>query len=341
MTDKTNPAIWKSMTKNNLSIQELLQYSTKNEFDSFNINGIIIDSVQSVNLIRNLFKIDPYAFDMFKSDKEPSELEVIFAALAKENGYIFTKKEIEKYKQKLKGMNIRTASKMFKDISSDKNDIFKNQSSIEKIFDAPNRDFTEFISNNIGIPKIPSEKKLIFLNHIKMQAKKYIKNHSNAELNEFTESLDLYLRANSEYIIQSGQAQQDEISQYIYNNPNVSETDKIIYSIYNLNRLAHNSSELHLKSYLNNKYRNPYIKLDKNIDGKFKNAINGYNILSQYGIKRDIVDALLTGKYDYTNSDTILSTDAISSLNGYVTDGKEFEVLDIDKLKQIYKEYQY
>lgn len=278
----------KKRIANPASMKTLLSLATGNTEDIFKNDKHIL----------TMLGIDPYAFDALKVGPydllNGNSLEVRFAADAKKNGVLFKSSDIARYN---------------KILSSGECDYLLARGKLKY--------YTEFINNSIAIAKIPRDSKEEYLKQVESVVKSFVATNSDDDLFNFCQSLDLYLRSNFEFDIQSVDESVVECAKVIFDRESsVSKDAKILYSLYNLNRLAHDTTEINFKSYIDNKYRLSGADRHNSFE-KMNKAIAGYNELYKYGLDKDHIKALLKSgaRDDLVNGTGNFSATTLAGLN--------------------------
>ena len=249
----------------------------KNELESQSLHDVIEKSIKSSNelfedpqLIEMMITLNPYSYDTIKKLDLSDEERIKYASIALKSGYLFSKKEIDN----LKELDVR-----------------------QNIKDSLNRkmnlkNYVEYINNEIGIKKIPEDKRIEFLNKVKNITKQYCANANEEDLLELLRMSDLYLRENTEIGIQmylNEEAKETVEKLFDYQNPEFNNTDRLLYSLYSINQIAHNSESIALSVYLLEDSR---FALDDPLKIKYKKALNKYNELVRMGISIEKVNIM-------------------------------------------------
>lgn len=245
---------------NRIDIGDLLEFASKDRLDLF----------KNSEAITTMLMIDPYAFDALRrgpgesSNYKKKDLDVKNARLAIAHGYIFEEEELSKYRK------VRNDSE------------FDLEPTIER--------YVECILNGVGCAKIPEEDKETYLNNMRKQIKIYIKEQSEDELFKFCRSFDLYLRNNNEYVVQ-GKDSSTVAKEMFDVDGEYSNDARVMYCLYNLNRIAHNSLELNCKAAIKNKFR---LSTDQGVSyDRMEKIFDSYNRLYRCGIDSELVSILL------------------------------------------------
>lgn len=268
-----------------IDMSTLLEYAAKPREELFKNNGVI----------NAMLKIDGYSFDALrvapneKKSLSKKDVQVKFAGSAKFNGYVFDETEIAFYKR------LRNYSE------------FASGNKVDN--------YVEYINNAVGVAKIPNEDKEGYLANVRSMVKKYVSEKSDEDLFKFCRSLDLYLRNNSTYERQSSEAV-SAAKEVFDANSNISNDARIMYCLYNLNRLAHDTLELNCKAALRSKFR---LALSETTSyEKMREVFNAYNSLYRCGLDSDVVDVLLDksrGMFDAIFRDNSSMSEAVKNAN--------------------------
>jgi len=247
----------------------------KNELESQSLHDVIEKSIKSSNelfkdpqLIEMMITLNPYSYDTIKKLELSNEEKVKYAAIALKSGYLFSKKEIDN----LKELDVRQKDSLNRKMN------LKN--------------YVEYINNEIGIKKIPEDKRIEFLNKIKNITKQYCANAKEEDLLELLRMSDLYLRENTEIGIQmylNEEAKETVEKLFDYQNPEFNNTDRLLYSLYSINQIAHNSESIALSVYLLEDSR---FASEDRLKNKYKKALNSYNELVRMGISIEKVNIM-------------------------------------------------
>lgn len=158
----------------------------------------------------------------------------------------------------------------------------------------------QYINNKIDIPKIPTENKTEYAKQVRELIRKYIQDRNNDDtqeelsngLFEILRAVDLYLSSNNEYINQelSKGSEIIETKNRIFDrNNDVSTIDRLLYSIYNLNKLAHDTIRINLRlEYVPDRFNRR-----ENEMKELSSYINSYNILQRYGFSMESITHIL------------------------------------------------
>ena len=261
------------------SLGELLEYSSKSKNELFRGNSV-----------STMLTIDPYSFDALRYapfyDGLISTQYAKSALVAKRAGYNFSTEEIAKCK------------------SVYSHDDFDISSSIES--------YVESVINSIDIPKIPLEKRKEYLVYMSKMSRDYVQNQSEADLFKFCRSLDLYLRNNNEYIVQGEES--EKVAKTVFDiDGGIDNDSRVLYCLYNLNRIAHGTLELNINAALTNKFR--VVTEGKITYGRMKDIFDSYNILYRYGLNEESINYLLGKGVHRSISDLILKEDSLLSVD--------------------------
>ena len=249
----------------------------KNELESQSLHNVIEKSIKSSNelfddpqLIEIMITLNPYSYDTIKKLELSNEEKVKYAAIALKNGYLFSKNELD-------NLNKLDVRQNIKDSLNRKMNL---------------KNYIEYINNEIGIKKIPEDKRAEFLNKVKNITKQYCANAKEEDLLELLRMSDLYLRENTEIGIQmylNEEAKETVEKLFDYQNPKFNNTDRLLYSLYSINQIAHNSESIALSVYLLEDSR---FALDDQLKIKYKKALNKYNELVRMGISIEKVNIM-------------------------------------------------
>ena len=258
---------------------ELLEYASKDKGELFRGNSVT-----------TLLTIDPYAFDALRyspSYNGPVSIQYAKRALvAKRAGYMFSQEELAMYKLLY---------------------------SHDDFDDVPTIDcYAESVINSIGIPKIPVEKRKEYLDYMKNMSRVYIQNQSEADLFKFCRSLDLYLRNNNEYVTQGEES--EKVAKTVFDiDGGIDNDSRVLYCLYNLNRIAHGTLELNVNAALVNKFR--VVTEGKITYERMEDIFDSYNILYRYGLNEESINYLLGKGVHRSISDLILKEDSLLSVD--------------------------
>lgn len=293
-------------TGNTIPIAELLKFSTFIGNKNF----------RNIYAIRTMLKIDPYSFDALRKEYDlrnemtAKDVEAVNAKFAKTQGYVFSTEDFNRYK------SLRNDSE------------FSGENVITS--------YIEYISNGIGLAKIPSEDKSGYLSNIRSMTKCYISEQSSDDLFKICRSLDLYLRSSNE--LYRGTDESELIAKAVFDKEsNINNDARIMYCLYNLNRLAHNAFELNCKSAMRNKFRlalNDEISFDK-----MKNVFGAYNRLYSVGLDTECVDLLLDKNRiiyeDILGEDKLSDSDAARLLNRFRVNDVRKKIISEEEIEGI------
>ena len=207
---------------------QLLKIATGSTNEIFKDEGII----------KKMLAKDPYSFDALRTDAH--NLEYNYCVDAKKNGYLFSANEIAKY----------ASNNPKKKQELEKNPEFKH--------------FIEHINNEIGIPKIAKNDRNEYLNKTKEIIRLYLKEKASGrndikDLLELMDLTDLYLRDNSGYesLSAKGKIIEETAKKVFDKNSGIKVEDQLLYTMYNLNRLAHNVIDINIKvDFVNKRFGN-------------------------------------------------------------------------------------
>ena len=162
------------------------------------------------------------------------------------------------------------------------------------------RHILQYINNKIDIPKISPDNKIEYAKQVRELIRKYIRDRKNNDIKEeisnglfeILRAIDLYLSSNNEYINQelSKGSEIIETKNRVFDrNNNISTVDRLLYSIYNLNKLAHDTTEINLKlEYVPDRFNR-----HENEMKEMSSYINSYNILQRYGFSMNFICHIL------------------------------------------------
>ena len=116
--------------------------------------------------------------------------------------------------------------------------------------------------NIVGISNLAQEENQMYLNQMQIALRKYL-NKDTQNINGFLRMLDFYIRANSENILQYNKKDAIiETAKKVFDvysentttsKDEIKDSDRLLYSLYNLNKLAHSINEKHLRIDLTDK----------------------------------------------------------------------------------------
>lgn len=307
--------------------EETILENLKNPFPSFNYvlekaTGTATKLFSNENHVKILLKLDPYAFDALRSNPSIEDmsypishdsLEKKYIRTAAKHGYVFDAATKKKF-------GIQTPTK--------------------------EKHLLEFINNEIGLAKVPEESKEEYLMRTRRIVQEYIKKNSETLLFDMIRATDLYMRSNNEYITQKEEKGEDIIitSKRVLDvtNTELSRVDRLLYCMYNFNKLAHNTLDINLKI----EYINDRLGLREEEKSKFSNAIKSYNILSKYGLAFDIIKVFidndnrikrdLCGESNEYNDDML-----VTMLNGFASSKQAHVAIkkeDIPEIKRLFSD---
>ncbi len=279
-----------------------LQNLLANYFENVNIEEVIKNiTVNHNNLytvpysdiaVKLMLRIDPYSFDMLRSNNkyEPSTLELQYAMDAKKNGYLFDEETENIYFTATPRVNLRNRE--------------------NKLIN-----YIEYINNQISINKIPKEEKHNYIKNVRAIVHNYVQSSSETELFKLYRAIDLFLRSESEYLIQKDGAEELAKDIFDIDNPNFNNNDRLLYSMYNLNRLAHDTVDISLKGDVINNYR-----IDLNMQNSMNSAFTRYakaaNVLANQNISlEEIFNLIDTRNFKMLFDETIADSDKISIID--------------------------
>ena len=307
--------------------EETILENLKNPFPSFNYvlekaTGTATKLFSNEKHVTILLKLDPYAFDALRSNPSIEDmsypishdsLEKKYIRTAAKHGYVFDAATKKKF-------GIQTPTK--------------------------EKHLLEFINNEIGLAKVPEESKEEYLMRTRRIVQEYIKKNSETLLFDMIRATDLYMRSNNEYITQKEEKGEDIIitSKRVLDvtNTELSRVDRLLYCMYNFNKLAHNTLDINLKI----EYINDRLGLREEEKSKFSNAIKAYNILSKYGLTFDIIKVFIDNNNPIKQelcgeSNTFNEEMLVAMLNG-IASSKQAHVAikkeDIPEIKRLFSD---
>ena len=282
----------KSNDPNKSKTEEELLSDLRNDVHSLirvipKITGDSKDIFKEEKYITMMLKIDPYSFDALRSHSDiPSDLECKYWIHARENNYLFTKEETKRYYKENKNAQYpknetRLALSYPGVRHSDSNEI---------------HDIREFINNEIGIPKVSKKAKETYLRKVREMARSYINNHSDEELLTFLKSIDLYMRSSNEYTIQQHTDEKAITAIAMFDkSSDIPKEDRLLYVLYNLNQIAHSTTERNLLYDVHHKYRIDAVEQEK--EGKvLTSIIKNISDLMRYGLSYEEIILITEGK---------------------------------------------
>ncbi len=159
----------------------------------------------------------------------------------------------------------------------------------------------QYINNKIEIPKISPENKTEYVKQVRELIKQYIFDRNNESTSkekltdgmfELLRAIDLYLRSNFELENQKTLKGNEIITaeQEVFDkHSNIKDIDRLLYSIYNLNRLAHDTIDINL----NLEYVPDRFNRHETERKAMSNYIEAYNILHRYGFTIEFIKHIL------------------------------------------------
>ena len=327
-----------------------------------------VNVYSQIGFILTMLEIDPYSFDALRMPpgtyNDMNQLENLFAIIAKERGYLFSENEKNKFndsfskmsKEKIIERFVYYATPTKRDKKRTLNDDFEKAlfNGIKDRFNnsstaAIQKTFSEFMSNIIGTARIPKDMEGKYLDYVRESAYTFLGSKSINDLYGFCSSLDLYLRSKSEYDIQTRDKFVEDSAREVFDrNSSISDDARIIYSLHNLNRLAHDVVEIDLKSVLDHKNRLDVAKSNTKYK-ELSSVITAYNDLFHMGFNSDdilrIIDPRRT-RFDRLKRKYALFVDTVSGMsesdkNRISVDSEFFEVVAEDVLDKLYDEIDY
>lgn len=291
---------------NSQSMHSLLKYSSKSRDELFTMesevsvvrNGREISEKipPKINFILTMLELDPYSFDAlrnFPNEQSKSDcLQSVFAAFANKSGYLFGKKEIDEYLYLINEDSQKRFLEGFNDYNSFSTQFPEGISTTLRnrlLARNDQKTFSEFMSNVICNARIPKEMESKYLDYVRELSASFLSSKSDDELFKFCGALDLYLRSKSEYDIQSADEGKTCAAVEVFDRKsNVSSDARILYSLHNLNRLAHDAVEIDLKSILDQRYRLDRAKANDSYK-KLTRILTAYNDLFHMGFSYETV----------------------------------------------------
>ena len=281
-----------------------------------NIEGIPSDDV------KELLKINPYSFDMFRHPDKITAAEVKYSHLAMQSGYLFSEEELVRYDDistritnyihnpSANPLSPELQSKYFIDLSLGRNirDYYDRGLPLIQNYDRNYKNFKytinhilQYINNRIEIPKIDPQDKTEYVKQVRELIKQFIHDRNDETVSkeqmsnglfEVLRAVDLYLRSNNEYINQ--QFQKGEEITVAHNTifsktSNVPEIDRILYSIYNCNRLAHDTININL----NLEFIPDRFHRREDEQRSIAKYIDAYKTLNRYGFSFEFIKHLI------------------------------------------------
>lgn len=238
-----------------------------------------LDRMIDENVIEKMFKFNPYTFDMLRNR---GQVKNIFYKKAFENNYLFKEQE---------DFNI-LKSLMENKKKSNQENLYKEQSPISAI--------AQYMLNDIENNSKTDKFNAIFAFNIRRMLDEYFYSNNGVN-NEFLfnvfRGLDVYLR--NRYSIDGQEIASRNVKKIpneIYDESvrNLSNEifdlkcqdkynnyDRLCYSLFNLNRLAHSISNISMRQieFDFNKYKNESLELDK-----LQRILSSYERLSSFGL---------------------------------------------------------
>lgn len=298
-------------TNNNLGELELIDNLILTEENIRNaVYDIIITSKPNPSVIKAMLKIDPYSFDFLRSKNQ--ELMAVYWQYAKRNNYYFTEEEAEELAELnkripaiLEEQRVVESYEPYLDVNGKK--IIKRDQNGNVIFEYQIRQFkpkegnditdiVEYINNEIGISKIPESSKGHYLEKIRYMARKYVQSKNETELFEFLRGIDLYLRSSNESTLQRHDSDK-EITALAMFDPaeNISQDNRLLYTLYNLNQIAHSTTERNLLYDIHHRNRLD-LGAEKNEKEVLITLVNYISELMQYGLSFERILEIAKGE---------------------------------------------
>ncbi|MBR2678394.1 MAG: leucine-rich repeat protein [Bacilli bacterium] len=296
-----------------------LQNLLANYFETVNIEEVIKnvttnhDNLYTVPYsdiaVKLMLRIDPYSFDMLRSNNkyEPSTLELQYAEFAKKSGYLFDEETESIYLSATPRVNLRNRE--------------------NKLIN-----YIEYINNQISINKIPKEEKHNYIKNVRAIVHNYIQTSSETELFKLYRAIDLFLRSESEYIVQKEGAEELAKDIFDVDNPNFDNNDRLLYSMYNLNRLAHDTVDISLKGDVINNYR-----IDLNMQNSMNSAFTRYlkaaNILANQNMSlEEIFNLIDTRNFKMLFDASTTDSDKISIIDNSRVSNETTDAANVSKI---------
>ena len=296
-----------------ISLQNILA----NYINDVDVDGILkYSSVDVKDMINNdygeiamklMLKVDPYSFEIIKqhNDKKMTSLEMKYAIDAKKNGYLFCDEDEKKYKEN--GINIGNVNSQL-------------------------INYIEYINNQISLPKIPKEEKNNYINSVRQIVKQYMETSSEEQLFKLYRAIDLFLRTENEYIIQKDGSEDLAKKLFDISDDKYSNNDRLLYCMYNLNRLAHDTEEISLKGDIINNYRID-LNLRTNINNHFMEMLKSSNVLSKYNLSlEEIFNLIDTKNYKKLFDDIISNEEKINIIDNSRLSDIDTKEEDLEKI---------
>lgn len=286
-----------------INIIDIIREATKRQEELFD------DS----ELIETMLMINPYSYDALRNfhSKEQSEF-VIYANLAKRHGYLFKREEKEAISAKINAMKASLMKE--KSIKQKKGEdtgeldnkltiingkFGKDFMSIEGV-----DHFIEYVNNRLGLTKVPKDQKEKYLKEMERIITQYIAGFQEKNIIDILRTIDLYCRINNEAELQTTQGYKFS-SETLFDATRIedfSHADRIMYCLFLMNKLAHNSKDINLLANIKDDYRfsgyNEHSLL-------LRKALDGYNKLGKYGLTMDFVNVMLSA-FEQDKSNNIL-----------------------------------
>ena len=297
----------------------ILYTDLKTKMKSLDFNEVLKKGSDLTTIFKNdshvkfMLQIDPYSFDALRySDDLQSEN----SCFARKCGYLFDSEETTKqiniiktirnnltgkikdyYLEEQKGIvHTKEENDNLEEIKKLNSRLGTNLNNLSSIYSYSDNHLFEFLNNKIGIPKLPEKDNKEYLQQIELVMKEYLKDNQDNSLNNFLRLVDFYMRSNSEYILQYNKKDKIEsTSKKVFDiNTSIASHDRLLYSLYNLNKLAHSINEKHLRIDLIDKrlidteeeYSN-LTKAIKSINELMDNGINLEDTLKFIGVGED------------------------------------------------------
>lgn len=279
-----------------IDLEKVLKDVTKDQNELFDISDPIKNAAISLML-----KVDPYSFDALRIDPTSlvktrgENLENKYALEAKRRGYLFSEEEANEFK---------------------KGYVFLNKCN-NKL-----DNYIHYLNNQIEIQKIPKEDKNKYLESVKIIIKNYIQTSSQEELYKIYRAVDLLLRTENEYLIQQDGAEELAKDIFDVDNTEFNNNDRILYCLYNVNRLAHDTIGITLGAELCNSNRLD-LNLRKNNSTRIQSCIKAVRILSEFGLSQEEIYNLI----DTRNFEKLFDNS--------ISDAKKIAIIDNSRLTDL------
>ena len=249
----------------------------KEKFQELDFNEVLKNAtnikMDNPMIIELMLEIDPYSFDVFKFD---SEMSAKYCVTARKNGYLFTEEELTLQKQNItniqKGLkdyikeyylreksgtpHTKEEEEKLEKAKETSSILGKNLNILSGIYNYSDNHIFEYLNNIVGISNLAQEENQMYLNQMQIALRKYL-NKDTQNINGFLRMLDFYIRANSENILQYNKKDAIiETAKKVFDvysentttsKDEIKDSDRLLYSLYNLNKLAHSINEKHLR----------------------------------------------------------------------------------------------